>query len=140
MVGILFACIAFKGRHWCKATKALEEIGSIERANTLDLFRVLLTKSHTEEISKWLFESWKLAEPWHFELADYLKGRSIKNSFKILKLALILHPLEITVFSSYAAEFTKMASCSIILDYIEGEKKYEKLCLEEFTSLASILM
>ena len=46
--------------HWCKAPKALEEIGSIERANTLDLFRVLLTKSHTEEISKWLFESWNL--------------------------------------------------------------------------------
>jgi hypothetical protein len=59
MVGILFACIAFKGRHWSKATKALEEIGHIERANTLELFRVLVTNSHTEEISKWLFESWK---------------------------------------------------------------------------------
>jgi hypothetical protein len=46
--------------YWCKATKALEEIDAIGRANTLDLFRVLLTKSHTEEISKWLFESWKL--------------------------------------------------------------------------------
>jgi len=59
MVGILFACIAFKGRHWSKATKALEEISPVERTKTLDLFRVLVTNSYTEEISEWLFESWK---------------------------------------------------------------------------------
>jgi len=111
-----------------------------EREKTLDLFRILMIRIYNIEISKWLFESWKLAEPWHFELADYLKIHSIKNSFKILKLALILHPLEITVFVNYATEFTKMASCGVILAYIEGEKKCEKLGLEEFTSLATILM
>ena len=111
-----------------------------EREKTLDLFRILMIRIYDAEISKWLFESWKFAEPWHFELADYLKIHSIKNSFKILKLALILHPLKITVFVHYAIEFTKMASCSVMLDYIEGEKKFEKLHLEEFTSMASILM
>ena len=140
MVGILFACIAFKGRHLCKATKALEEIGSIERANTLDLFRVLLTKSHTEEISKWLFESWNLVQPWHFEVADYLKKQYIKSSYQILKLALVIQPDNIVVFCNYAAEFTKMVSSNVILEYIGGEKAPEKLTLNEFMSLTTVLM
>lgn len=63
------------------------------RREILSLFKILLTRVFNEDISKWLFESWKSVEPWHFELADYLNSLSIKNSFKILKLALVLQPI-----------------------------------------------
>ena len=90
-----------------------------KRVEILELFKVLARRVYNEDISKWLFESWKSAEPWHFELADHLKSCNVKNTFKILKLALILQPVEIILFSNYAAKFANMDSCNMIIDYIE---------------------
>ena len=138
--GLLFVCIVFDGKCWNNATAMLDAIEYDEREKSLDLFKLFAVKIYGKDTAVWLFNNWKCVEPWQFKLIEYLRGRSVENSYKILQMTLILSATEITIFVNYAAEFTKTPCSSLVIGYLQAGGKHSKLQFEDFMALADALM